>query len=112
MKYLFATYKLPLHPAGVLITAVDSFLLLLIERCGVRNLEALFGVLVGIMAVSFGIMFVDAGVPAGQVVEGESGSTLHVALAEACSTRGGVRVVSGVGHPSFPCLSSLHLLAA
>eukprot|EP00891_Asterochloris_glomerata_P009403 jgi/Astpho2/9403/e_gw1.00145.48.1_t len=72
--------------AGVLITAVDSFLLLLIERCGVRNLEALFGVLVGIMAISFGIMFVDAGVPAGQVVEGLvlprlPASSVHFAVA-------------------------------
>ena len=46
---------IPLY-AGVLITAVDSFLLLLIERLGIRNLEAVFGVMIGIMAVSFGFM--------------------------------------------------------
>lgn len=56
--------------AGVIITAVDSFLLLLIDRLGVRHLEAMFGVLVGIMAVAFGYMFADAGVNYGQVLEG------------------------------------------
>lgn len=57
--------------AGVIITAVDSFLLLLIDRIGVRHLEALFGVLVGVMAVAFGIMFADADVDIGQVLEGK-----------------------------------------
>lgn len=57
--------------AGVIITAVDSFLLLLIDRIGVRHLEALFGVLVGLMAIAFGIMFADAGVDIGQVIEGK-----------------------------------------
>lgn len=57
--------------AGVIITAVDSFLLLLIDRIGVRHLEALFGVLVGMMAIAFGIMFADAGVNMAQVFEGE-----------------------------------------
>ena len=106
VSFLFAPHSLPVHPAGVLITAVDSFLLLLIERCGVRNLEALFGVLVGIMAISFGIMFVDAGVPAGQVVEGaphrQYGGSLHAALGKACSTGVGPRVVSEIGCPSLP----------
>ena len=64
-------HKLVLLPyAGVIITAVDSFLLLLIDRLGVRNLEAMFGVLVGVMAVAFGYMFADAGVNYGHVLEG------------------------------------------
>lgn len=54
----------------MIITAVDSFLLLLIDRIGVRHLEALFGVLVGVMAIAFGVMFADAGVDIGQVLEG------------------------------------------
>lgn len=56
--------------AGVLVTAVDSFALLLIERLGVRNLEAVFAVLITTMAVSFGVMYVLAGVPTAEVVEG------------------------------------------
>ena len=56
--------------AGVVITAVASFLLLLLEQAGVRFLEAVFAVLIGTMAVSFGIMYVLAGVPTAKVVEG------------------------------------------
>ena len=56
--------------AGVLVTAVDSFALLLIERLGVRNLEAVFAVLITTMAASFGVMYVLAGVPTAEVVEG------------------------------------------
>jgi natural resistance-associated macrophage protein len=56
--------------AGVLITAVASFLLLLLERLGVRHLEALFAVLIGVMALSFGVMYVLADVPTLQVLEG------------------------------------------
>ena len=56
--------------AGVLITALDAFLLLLIERFGVRNLEALFGALIAIMAGSFGVMAKFAGVRALDVAEG------------------------------------------
>lgn len=57
--------------AGVIITAVASFVLLLVERLGVRHLEALFAVLIGVMAVSFGVMYVLAGVPTENVIEGE-----------------------------------------
>ncbi|XP_073279695.1 metal transporter Nramp2-like isoform X2 [Primulina huaijiensis] len=46
--------------AGVLITASDSFLFLLLENYGVRKLEAVFGVLISTMALSFAWMFVDA----------------------------------------------------
>ena len=56
--------------AGVLITAVASFVLLLLERLGIRNLEALFAVLIGVMAVSFGVMYIMAGVPTADVIEG------------------------------------------
>jgi natural resistance-associated macrophage protein len=56
--------------AGVLITVVSSFLLLLLERLGVRHLEALFAILIGTMALSFGIMYVLADVPTLQVLEG------------------------------------------
>ena len=38
---------------GVIITAVDAFLFLFLERLGIRNLEAFFGALIGVMAMSF-----------------------------------------------------------
>ena len=53
-----------------MITAVDAFLFLLLERVGIRNLEAFFGLLIGIMAASFGFMYVDAGVDFADVSRG------------------------------------------
>lgn len=58
--------------AGVLITACDSFAILLIERLGVRILEAVFAGLIGTMAVSFGVMYFWAEVPTSKVLEGQS----------------------------------------
>ena len=63
----------------MIITAVDSFILLLIDRLGVRHLEAMFGILVGVMAIAFGWMFADAGVPVGSVLEGKCLNWLHSA---------------------------------
>ncbi|GAB2228361.1 hypothetical protein Droror1_Dr00010196 [Drosera rotundifolia] len=45
---------------GVLITASDSFVFLLLENYGARKLEAFFGVLISTMALSFAWMFADA----------------------------------------------------
>ena len=73
----------------MIITAVDSFLLLLIDRLGVRHLEAMFGGLVGVMAIAFGIMFADAGVDLVQVLEGSplpviQGRQISMHLAASC----------------------------
>ncbi|KAK6115955.1 hypothetical protein DH2020_008224 [Rehmannia glutinosa] len=46
--------------AGVLITASDCFMFLLLENYGVRKLEAVFAVLISTMALSFAWMFADA----------------------------------------------------
>lgn len=43
--------------AGVLITGIDGFLFLFLENFGVRKLELLFCIFIGIMAVSFAWMF-------------------------------------------------------
>ncbi len=64
--------------AGVIITAVASFVLLLLERLGVRWLEALFAVFIGLMAVAFGVMYVLAGVPTARVLEGAGPAVLSV----------------------------------
>nr|GEW33940.1 metal transporter Nramp3-like [Tanacetum cinerariifolium] len=55
MKILTLGY-LPLW-AGVLITAFDCFIFLFLENYGVRKLEALFAVLIAVMAISFAWMF-------------------------------------------------------
>lgn len=43
--------------AGVVITALDCFIFLFLENYGVRKLEALFAILIAIMALSFAWMF-------------------------------------------------------
>ncbi|KAJ9170614.1 hypothetical protein P3X46_018708 [Hevea brasiliensis] len=45
--------------AGVIITACDCFIFLFLENYGVRKLEAVFAVLIAIMALSFAWMFAD-----------------------------------------------------
>eukprot|EP01094_Clydonella_sp_ATCC50884_P019596 TRINITY_DN3872_c0_g1_i1.p1 TRINITY_DN3872_c0_g1~~TRINITY_DN3872_c0_g1_i1.p1 ORF type:complete len:530 (-),score=178.29 TRINITY_DN3872_c0_g1_i1:139-1728(-) len=43
--------------AGCLITALDTFSFLFLEKYGVRKLEAFFGFLVSVMAITFGVEF-------------------------------------------------------
>ncbi|KAI5069664.1 hypothetical protein GOP47_0015965 [Adiantum capillus-veneris] len=56
--------------AGVLITGIDGFIFLFLENYGIRKLEALFGVLISIMAVSFAWMFAQAKPSAGELFTG------------------------------------------
>ena len=57
--------------AGVLVTAADAFVLLLVEQWGVRQLEAVFGLFIAVMAGSFGIMYSNADIPQSKVLQGE-----------------------------------------
>ena len=72
---------------GVLVTAADAFVLLLVEQWGVRQLEAVFGTFIAIMAGSFGIMYSNANIPQTQVLKGtaltcmtQQGAVLHPVL--------------------------------
>lgn len=76
--------KIPLY-AGALITVTDTFTFLILERYGVRKLEALFASLIAIMAVAFGIEYVISDPDQLQVLEGVvvpkvDGKTLEVAI--------------------------------
>ena len=62
----FAVFAL----TGVLVTAADAFVLLLVEQWGVRQLEAVFGLFIAVMAGSFGIMYSNADIPQNEVVKG------------------------------------------
>ncbi|KAL3505085.1 hypothetical protein ACH5RR_034926 [Cinchona calisaya] len=71
--------------AGVLITASDCFIFLLLENYGVRKLEAVFAVLISTMAVSFAWMFGDTKpsrkeVLIGLLVPKLSSRTIHQAV--------------------------------
>lgn len=52
-------------------TAADAFVLLLIEQWGVRQLEAVFGAFIAVMAGSFGVMYSNADIPQSEVLQGE-----------------------------------------
>jgi len=70
---------------GSLLTASDSFLFLLLEGAGIRYLEAFFGFLIVIMAVTFGVLFGQAQPPADEILRGIfvpelSASTMAVAV--------------------------------
>eukprot|EP00892_Ulva_mutabilis_P003688 jgi/Ulvmu1/1691/UM116_0002.1 len=66
---LLSNGALPLW-VGVLVTGVDTFFLLYLERFGVRKLEAFFATLVAIMTVSFGVMYFKAECPTDEVIIG------------------------------------------
>lgn len=51
--FLLSNGLIPLY-VGVLITIADTFLFLLLDRYGLRKLEAFFGVLITTMAITFG----------------------------------------------------------
>ncbi|KAK9505310.1 hypothetical protein O3M35_009395 [Rhynocoris fuscipes] len=54
--YLLSNKAIPLW-AGVLITVIDTFTFLLLDKYGLRKLELLFGFLITVMAVTFGYEF-------------------------------------------------------
>lgn len=51
--FLLSNGLIPLY-GGVLITICDTFIFLLLDKYGLRKLEAFFGLLISIMAISFG----------------------------------------------------------
>lgn len=54
--YLLSLRHIPLW-AGVIITIVDTFFFLLLDKYGLRKLEVFFGFLISVMAVTFGYEF-------------------------------------------------------
>jgi len=67
--YLLSNKWIPLW-AGVIITVVDAFTFLLLDRYGLRKLEILFAFLIGVMAVSFGWEYATVAPAQDEVVKG------------------------------------------
>ncbi|XP_049783254.1 protein Malvolio isoform X1 [Schistocerca cancellata] len=67
--YLLSNRVVPLY-VGVLITVVDTFTFLLLDKYGLRKLEMLFGFLISVMAVTFGYEYVVVAPDQGEVVKG------------------------------------------
>ncbi|XP_066593497.1 protein Malvolio [Prorops nasuta] len=67
--FLLSNRAIPLY-AGVLITIIDTFTFLFLDKYGLRKLELLFGFLITVMAVTFGYQYVHSAPPQIDVIEG------------------------------------------
>ncbi|MCJ8750174.1 hypothetical protein PDJAM_G00259510 [Pangasius djambal] len=66
---LLSAGRIPLW-AGVLITIVDTFVFLFLDKYGLRKLEAFFGFLITVMAVTFGYEYVRVAPDQGALLKG------------------------------------------
>ncbi|KAG9353443.1 hypothetical protein JZ751_018039 [Albula glossodonta] len=66
---LLSVGRIPLW-GGVLITIIDTFVFLFLDKYGLRKLEAFFGFLITIMAISFGYEYVLVSPDQGEVLKG------------------------------------------
>ncbi|XP_072222875.1 natural resistance-associated macrophage protein 2-like [Leuresthes tenuis] len=66
---LLSSGRIPLW-AGVLITITDTFVFLFFDKYGLRKLEVFFGLLITIMAVTFGYEYVTVSPEQGQLLKG------------------------------------------
>lgn len=55
---------------GVLITVIDTFTFLFIDKYGLRKLELFFGFLISVMGVTFGFEYIVSAPPQLEVVKG------------------------------------------
>ncbi|XP_030589360.1 natural resistance-associated macrophage protein 2-like [Archocentrus centrarchus] len=85
---LLSSGRIPLW-GGVLITITDTFVFLFLDKYGLRKLEAFFGFLISIMAITFGYEYVTVGPDQGQLLKG-----MFVPYCEGC---GPVQLGQAVG---------------
>ena len=67
--YVLSNKSIPLW-GGVIITVLDTFTFLFLDKYGLRKLELFFGLLITVMAVTFGYEYVIVGPDQASVVEG------------------------------------------
>ncbi|XP_078376295.1 natural resistance-associated macrophage protein 2-like isoform X2 [Oculina patagonica] len=99
---LLSNGKIPLY-AGVLITITDTFIFLFLDKYGLRKLEAFFGFLITVMAVSFGYEYIKVAPDQGEVVKG-----LFVPWCENCDSASVLQAVGIVGAVIMPHNMYLH----
>ncbi|XP_068589237.1 natural resistance-associated macrophage protein 2-like isoform X2 [Cebidichthys violaceus] len=85
---LLSSGRIPLW-GGVLITIIDTFVFLFLDKYGLRKLEAFFGLLITIMAITFGYEYVTVSPDQGQLLKG-----MFVPYCEGC---GPVQLAQAVG---------------
>ncbi|XP_035015425.1 natural resistance-associated macrophage protein 2 [Hippoglossus stenolepis] len=85
---LLSSGRIPLW-GGVLITIVDTFVFLFLDKYGLRKLEAFFGLLITVMAITFGYEYVTVSPDQGQLLKG-----MFVPYCQGC---GPVQMTQAVG---------------
>lgn len=99
---LLSNGKIPLY-AGVLITITDTFVFLFLDKYGLRKLEAFFGFLITVMAITFGFEFFTAPVQAGDIAFG-----LFVPTCKYCDDQATLQAVGIIGAIIMPHNLYLH----
>ncbi|XP_015116729.1 protein Malvolio isoform X1 [Diachasma alloeum] len=89
--------------AGVLITIVDTFTFLFLDKYGLRKLELFFGLLIAIMAVTFGYEYVVSAPPQLEVIEG-----MFTPMCKDCDSDALLKAVAIVGAVIMPHNLYLH----
>ena len=87
----FSALRIPLW-LGVLITIVDTFTFLFIDKYGLRKLELLFGILITTMGVTFGFEYLTSKPDQIAVMKG-----MFVPWCEGCDSRALLQAVGIVG---------------
>jgi len=100
--YLLSNKLIPLW-GGVLITVCDTFTFLGLDKYGLRKLEAFFGFLITVMALSFGYEYVVAAPDQVQVLEG-----LLIPECQGCGNRELLQAVGVIGAIIMPHNLYLH----
>lgn len=99
---LLSSGRIPLW-GGVLITIVDTFFFLFLDKYGLRKLEAFFGVLIAIMAFTFGYEYVTVSPDQGALLRG-----MFVPYCEGCGSAQLLQAVGIVGAVIMPHNIYLH----
>ncbi|XP_035500422.1 natural resistance-associated macrophage protein 2-like [Scophthalmus maximus] len=99
---LLSSGRIPLW-AGVLITIIDTFIFLFLDKYGLRKLEAFFGFLITIMAITFGYEYVTVSPDQGQLLTG-----MFVPYCEGCGPAQMTQAVGIVGAVIMPHNIYLH----
>ncbi|XP_061390848.1 protein Malvolio isoform X2 [Musca vetustissima] len=100
--YLLSNKVIPLW-GGVLITIVDTFTFLFLDKYGLRKLEFLFGLLITVMAVTFGYEYVVSAPNQGEVLEG-----MFIPWCKDCDSQVLLQAVGVVGAVIMPHNLYLH----
>ncbi|XP_072304988.1 natural resistance-associated macrophage protein 2-like [Eucyclogobius newberryi] len=85
---LLSSGRIPLW-GGVLITIIDTFFFLILDKYGLRKLEAFFGILISVMAITFGYEYV--------TVAPDQAAVLRGMFVPSCGACGSAQLLQAVG---------------